>query len=451
MIAKDKALEIVNKVLAYSKADMTEAVLENSRLSLSRFAESRITDNIDTEESTLYIRQVKDKRLGIITTGDLSDEGIRHAVISGESALRFMEADEKFESLPGPYDVQLKEDHLVEGTANFGPQNRAEAISLIKRISSKGGAEASGAFRMEEDTLAVANSLGVERYHSRNYGYLTLTVSGRENNSGWAMEFNRDVSKIDVNAIAKRALDKAMRSRDPISLPDGKYTVILEPAAVGQLLLMLSFMGFGCKSYYQHMSFMAGKLGEKIAGENFTVYDDPTDPDFNFRPFDYEGIPGQKTELITEGVAKGMVCNSYYSNLLEREPTGHALPANNAYGAYPKTLVIPAGDNSIEAMIKNTERGVYITHFWYVNFLNPMRTMITGTTVDGTFLIENGSVTRPVRTMRTNQSLLEAFSNIETISKDRIVYPQFSVLLKVPGMKIENFNLAAEEEEDSKC
>ncbi|MDD4051880.1 MAG: metallopeptidase TldD-related protein, partial [candidate division Zixibacteria bacterium] len=133
--------------------------------------------------------------------------------------------------------------------------------------------------------------------------------------------------------------------------------------------------------------------------------------------------------------------------------TGHALPPDNSYGPYPKNLAVAPGDKTLEEMIASTEKGVLITHFWYINFLNPMQTMITGTTRDGTFMIENGKVGAAVKNMRTNQSILEAFSKVRDISSQRIVYPQFSSLMLVPAMKIDEFNLMQEtkEEWEEKC
>jgi predicted Zn-dependent protease len=291
----------------------------------------------------------------------------------------------------------------------------------------------------------------MERYFQGNSARLSVTITGREDNSGWAMQYHPDASEIDYNYLARTALQKAATSRNPIALDDGQYTVILEPAAVGQLLLLLAFMGFGGRTLHQGRSFMARNMGQKIAGDNFTVYESAGDPDFNFRPFDYEGTRRRKVELITDGVARGVVYDSYLAYLMDAASTGHALPPNNRYGPYPKTMVVEPGQSSLKEMIADTNRGVYITHFWYLNFLNPMQTMVTGTTIDGTFLVENGRISKPVENMRTNQSILEAFSNIVALTKKRTVYPQYSVLMKVPGMKINNFNLLREEEEDSQC
>jgi len=450
MIEKKKALEILKKAMARSRSDMIEAVLEGSRLSLTRFAESKISDNIDTEETQLYIRCVKDKKIGVNVTGDISDNGIKQAVADCEAVLAYVNPDDKFVSLPKPDNAALKEDFGMPGTSDFGPKQRAEAVQLAEGIAHKANARVSGAFRIDETCLAIANSLGMQRFFTGNSAELSLTISGDDKNSGWAMEFNPDASRLDIQRLAKKATMKAATSRNPIALPSGQYTVILEPAAVGQLLLLLSFLGFGCKTFYQQRSFMAGKIGQKIAGDYFTVIEDPTDTDFNFQPFDYEGVARKKVDLISGGIARGVVYNSYYANLMQTESTGHALAPNNNFGPYPKTLVVAPGNVSSEELIKTTEKGILITHFWYLNYLNPMKTMVTGTTIDGTFLIENGVIDSPIKNMRTNESILEAFSNIQAISNDRIIYPQYSVLMKVPAMKIANFSLITEEDQN-KC
>jgi predicted Zn-dependent protease len=450
MIDKGKSFELINKVLAEAKADMAEAILESGRLTLTRFAESRIHQNIDTEGTNLYIRLVKDKKVSVIVTGDISEEGIQKALADGVAMLGYIPPDENFDTLPSPDGVTLEEDSIVGGTVSYSANKRAEAVARISQVCHKGNLEAAGAFRIEENSIAIGNSLGALRYYSGNNAQLSITLSGKNGESGWVIEYNPDAGKIDIDGLAKKAAMKAVTSRNPISLSDGQYTVILEPAAVGQLLILLSFMGFGVKTFYQKRSFMAGKIGQKIAGDNFTVYEDPAEPFFNALPFDYEGVARQKVPLIENGIARGVVSNSYYAKLLGEKSTGNALSPNNNYGPYPVNLVVSTGDSSIEEMIKSTGKGILITHFWYLNFLNPMRTMVTGTTRDGTFLIENGQIGAPIKNMRTNQSILEAFSNIEAIARDSIVYPQYSILMKLPAMKINNFNLVAEAE-DNKC
>jgi predicted Zn-dependent protease len=269
-------------------------------------------------------------------------------------------------------------------------------------------------------------------------------VSSEDERSGYAIAYDRDAGKINPGLVAETAVDKAVRSVDPISLPTGQYTVLLEPAAVGQLLLFLSFMGFGSGTFVQRRSFMAGKIGEQITGANISVRDDAYNPQMLGMPFDYEGVPRRSVELVTNGIAKGVVSNSRDAGQMGTESTGHAHIASKSFTPYPKHMVMNGGEATVQQMIKAVDRGIYITHFWYVNYLNPMMTMVTGTTRDGTFLIEQGKVTKPIVNMRMQQSILEAFSNCRMLSKERVLYPQYSVVMLLPYALIDNFQLNEE-------
>jgi len=233
-----------------------------------------------------------------------------------------------------------------------------------------------------------------------------------------------------------------MSSKTPETLPAGQYTVILEEAAVASLLLFLAFLGFGGKTLVQGRSFMSQKIGERITGGNITIVEDPFNPAIKDIPFDYEGVPKKRVVLIENGVARGGVYNRYYAKKAGVESTGHALPPNNPYGPYPKAMVMSPGEATLEEMIASTERGILITHFWYMNFLNPMRTMVTASTRDGTLMIENGKIKAPLEDMRIAQSILEAFANCEMMTKERKLCPQFGAMMYVPAMKIKNFNFS---------
>ncbi len=449
MITQEQALQLLNDGLASSSADQTELVLMGEDFSLTRFAESTIHQNMYRSDLTLFVRAIKGKRIGLSSTGDLSTESIKTTVANAVAIADLMPEDSDFESLPKPSMPNpfspVFPTLWLKSTAENQPEQRAKAVQEIVKVCAKDKLLAAGAFRVTTETLAVVNSLGIRQYDASTKSELSLTAVGETQNAGWAIAYSRDIDKIDARQLAERAADKARRSLDPISLESGSYTVILEPAAVGQLLLFLAFMGFGGKTMHQQRSFMSGKIGEKITGENITITEDPLDPQLLGVPFDYEGVPRRKAVLIENGIARDVVTNSYYARLLGTESTGHALPPNNTYGPYPKHMAMAPGDKTIAEMIASTARGVYITHFWYVNFLNPMQTQVTGTTRDGTFLIENGKVGPAIKNMRMSQSILTAFANAEMISAQRELYPQYSVVMLVPAMKINNFTLEATE------
>ncbi len=437
MIEKEKTLKILEKGLKFSSADQTELLLLEEDTNLTRFAENVIHQNVAKYDHNLFARAVLGKKVGVAVTNGTEDDDIKKVVENATEIAENMEEDPDFVSLPtSPEAKEVLGFH--KSTFDFSPKDRADWVEKIVKKCKKKNIFASGAFETTTQNLAVVNSLGIRQYFKGTEAYLSLT-SSKDGQSGWAQGTSRDVNKIDLESINDTAVGKTLLSENPVELPPGEYTVILEEAAVASLLLFLGFLGFGGKTFIQKRSFMSKKIGEKIAGDNITITEDPFLTQMPGIPFDYEGVAKKKVKLIEKGIAKGVVYNSFYANQAKVESTGHALLPNNPYGPYPKNMVMAPGNFSMEEMIESTEKGILVTRFWYINFLNPMRTEITGTTQDGTFLIEKGKIKSGVKNMRMGQSILEAFSNVEMMTKRRKVCPQFGVVMYVPAMKIRKF------------
>jgi PmbA protein len=444
---KKKAFEILEKGLRDSQADQAELVLMGEDFALTRFAENMIHQNMARADHTLMARVVFGKKVGVAATNGIEDEDIRKVVRDAEEIAKNQQEDPDFVSLPAS-SLALEVKSYFPKTSEYSPSERAKGIASAVRWCKSQNLSGTGAFQTETDVTCVANSLGTRQYFQETKAQFSLTASSGDtasgmnhtvHASGWAQGYDQDEKKIDIDNIAQTAVFKAILSSNPIELPPGKYTVILEEAAVASLLLFLGFLGFGAKTFVQGRSFMAGKIGEKITGDNITIVENPYDPVMNGMPFDYEGVVKKKVPLIENGVAKGVVFNSYYANKAGVESTGHALPPNNTFGPYPKNMVMSPGNSNLDEMISSTEKGILVTHFWYINYMNPMKTMVTGTTRDGTFLIEDGKIKSAVKNMRIGQSILEAFSNVEMMTKDRKLCPQYGVVMYVPAMKIKDF------------
>jgi predicted Zn-dependent protease len=435
-------LEIFRKALKSSKADQAELVCESEEFYLTRFAENQIHQNMGRSDSAVWCRAVFGKKIGVSRSNDSTREGVKRLVNIAENIARNQVEDPDFQSLlssPG----RSKSIGFHGRTFDFSAGDRADAVvDIVDRARSE-ALGCAGTFQTSGTSLAVSNTLGTENF-ARNTEYrFSLTATARDGRSGWAQAAGRDIGEFDFKRVSQWAFDKASFRGEPIELEPGQYTVILEPDAVANFLLFLAFLGFGGKLLHQRRSFMSEKIGEKIMGDNITITEDPFHPRIEYLPFDYEGAPKRKVVMIENGIARAGVYNSYYASLDGTESTGHALQPDNSYGPYPKAMVISPGDATPEEMIKSTERGVYITRFWYLNFLNPMQTLVTGYTRDGTFLIENGELTRPVVDMRVQQSMLEAFSNVAALSNTERLIPQYGALMLVPFMKINNFNLTS--------
>jgi len=437
-------LEIFDESLKKSAADQTELVCESEELFLTRFAENTVNGNIGRKDHTIWCRAVVGKKIGIAKTNLFSKEAVDNLVNMAVEICSQQHDDPQFSSLVNSSSVE-EQGGFIKTTANYTALDRANAIRAIIDIAGRDNLETAGIFQTSQNKLTVANSLGTRQEGGVTEARLSITLSDNNGRAGSGQAQTHDVGEINFEEIARRAIQKAARQAAPISLEPGAYTVILDPEAVADFLLFLGFLGFGGKGMVSGRSFMADKIGQKIMSDNITITENPFHPVMKYMPFDYEGVPRRKVALVENGIAQGVVYDSYYAALNNTESTGNALPPDNNFGPYPKAMVMEPGLKSLEDIIGSTERAIHITHFWYLNFINPMRTLVTGTTRDGTFLIENGRITSPVADMRINQSMLEAFNNAEILSSERRLVYKFGVLMYVPAMKISNFNFVSSE------
>ena len=438
MIEKDKILETLQKGLKSSEAEQAELLWLEEDSNYIGFIQNSIFNNISRYDHVLMARTILDKRIGVAVTNSIDNESVKKVTKEALEIAQNQQEDPDFVSLPQSSPA-LEVKGFYEETSEISPTERVTAVEKIVRECEREKLDSFGALDIKTESIAVVNSLGTEQFFKGTQAHLTLTTSSN-GASGWAQGFDRDINRINTEEMAQIAIKKAIMSKAPVELPPGEYTVILEEAAVASMLLFLGFLGFGGKTFSEGRSFMSNKIGERITGENITVVEDPFNPQMLGIPFDYEGVSKKRVTLIEKGLASGVVYNSYYANKFGTESTGHALKPDNPFGPYPKNMVMSPGDSSMEEMVSSTEYGILITRLWYINYLNPMKTMVTGTTRDGTFLIENGKIGKAIKNMRIGQSILEAFSNVELMTERRKICPQYGVVMLIPAMKINKFN-----------
>jgi predicted Zn-dependent protease len=432
--------EVAQRVLKLAKADQTEVMVTSNDSHLTRFAANTIHQNVSETDVSVRVRTVVDQKTGVASGNELSDEGLKKLVASAETAARFQQKNPEFRSLPAS-GAARKVNAYVASTAAFTPMQRAEGVEKILKLSRKSGLQAAGAFSTEEQEIHIATSLGTSVYHRGTIASV-LTVIMSDDSSGYGSSASIDVTDIDTEAVGRTAVEKALSSRKPTSIEPGEYTVILEEEAVADMLFFLGYMGLGALALQEERSFMNGKFGQKITGENITIWDDGYDPRGIPLPFDFEGVPKQKVMLIEAGVAANVVYDSFTAGREEgKKSTGHSLPAPNTGGPLPLNLFMAPGSASKEEMLATTERGIWVTRFHYTNILHPVKTILTGMTRDGTFLIENGKITRPLKNLRFTQGILEAFSHAEALGSSlKLVKDEWnSIGTCAPAAKIRNF------------
>ena len=446
MIDREHALRLLKKTVQESTADQTEAILLTEDSSLTRFAGSAIHQHVAERNQTAILRVVLEKKIAVVTTNIFQPSSLRKSLRKAMSLAKVQQPNDEFISLPGPKPI-LEVETFSKNIDRLTPNQKVRMIkNLLKQVKEK-GCRASGAFSNGEVELAVVNSLGVEAYQKFSDLFLHVIVEN-EKSSGYASFVSRDPDGLDVDALAKEAIGKISKE-EPAELEPGEYEVILEPYAVNELLSFLGYLGFHALAVQEGRSFFCNRFGEKMVDDKVTIYDDGLDPGGLQVPFDFEGIPKKKVTFFDRGIAREVTYDSFTGGREGKESTGHGLIAPNTAGPIPINLFMKEGESSLEEMIQSVRRGIYVTRFHYTNVVEPMKAAITGMTRDGTFLVEEGEMKRPVKNLRFTESVLKALSRVTAISKDRRICSEGTVYSRrfvtgtvVPAIKVEGFNFS---------
>jgi len=318
------------------------------------------------------------------------------------------------------------------------PTERAQAVAEAIRIVESAAQTAAGIYSTSEGVFALLNSQGVFAYYPETMANVSITAMAADS-SGWAKGSACSHSDLDPAAMARSAAAKANASCDPVELPPGAYTVILEPAAVLDLAGQM-FGDFSATAISDGRSFLRDRIGEKLFGDNITIYDDAYHPLQAGAPFDGEGVPRRKLTLVDRGVVRDVAFCRQAAHAAGVEPTGHGFPLPNEVGEAPMNIAIAGGATPLEDMIASTARGILVTRFWYIREVDPYEKIMTGMTRDGTFLIDDGRIARGVRNFRFNQALPEMLSNVEALSPAVRASGEEAFDMVVPAMKIRDFH-----------
>jgi len=448
MIGKEKILETLNSVLKKSEADQSEALLISGENGLTRYANSYIHQNVSEHNSKVVFRVALGKKIGICSTNSLKKEDLLKTLSSAKEIASHQRENPDFPGFPSKQKlVKLKT--TFKKTADFSPKQRAEIVKKICDKTSTHNLTAAGSFSTSQSEIAVLNTNGLSAYQPFTSASINLVVMS-DDSSGYAETMSRDVTQIDFNELAETAIRKCLDSKNPKEIEPGGYDVILEPAAVGNLLEWLSIIGLGAKQYQEGTSFLCGRMGKKVMGDNFTLLDDGIDESGIPFPFDFEGVSKKRVVLVEKGVAKNLVYDSQTAYKDKVKSTGHSLPPPSTEGPIPLNLFVKAGDSSLKKMIEFLEKGLLVTRFHYINgYLDTKNALMTGMTRDGTFWIENGKIKHGVKNLRFTESMLKAFSNISQISRKRnIAVPWWGDIgaIVTPAMLIKDFKFTGKTE-----
>lgn len=437
MLGKDRALQLLEETLRHSAADQTEVLFIVESTGVTRFANSMIHQNIAESSARVSIRSVVGKRVGSAATNRLEPEQLWATSDRSLELARLQTENQQFVSLPHPQTI--KPVRALSGATDAStPESRAALVADIVSMAKQERCKASGVLSIESTELVVGNTLGIRAYHPATTVLLNVIASD-DTSSGYGHWMGVDISSLDHKAVAWTALEKCVMGRRPVTFDPGEYEVILEPSAVADMLSFLAYLGFGANAVEEGRSFMCDRFGTRITGQSISIWDDGLDPRTLPMPFDFEGVPKQRVDLIKDGIANAVLYDSYYAQKEGKQSTGHALPAPNTYGPYPMNLFLGAGAASRDDMIRSTRRGLLVTRFHYTNIVQPKETVITGMTRDGTFVIENGRLGQPVKNLRFTQNILEALATTQMVGKE-VFLTDRSV---VPAVKLGKFTFTS--------
>jgi predicted Zn-dependent protease len=416
MLGEKSFRKLADQVMAKSKADQTEVLFQAGDSALTRFANSYIHQNVAESNAGVRLRVAIGKRTGVATTNDLSESGLEKAQETAMLVAGFQPENPDVPPMPGPQTVPLAA-AFVEATANATPEFRARAAGVFCRLAREKGLIAAGAFQTDVSEMGVANSLGNFAYHASTGASVTAVIMS-EDSSGYSAAAAVDVRDLDVQALAAEAVGKALRSRNPRPLPAGEYPVVLEHYAAGSIVEMMGYLAFSALAVQEGRSFMAGKIGEQVMSPLVSIWDNGLDPSGLPAPFDFEGAPKQRVDLIRSGMAVGVVHDSATAMKDGVRSTGHSLPMPNPQGPFALNLFMAPGGATVEEMIGGLDEGLLVTRFHYTVPVHPAKVTVTGMTRDGTFWVEKGEIAYPVKNLRFTESYLDAFNGVEAVGRE---------------------------------
>ncbi|HVH88172.1 MAG TPA: TldD/PmbA family protein [Terriglobales bacterium] len=453
MLSPERIHDVFSRIHKFSSADEVEAIIAGGRSALTRFANNTIHQNVAEEGYVVSIRVVMDHKTARSTTNRLDDESLKRAVQSAEQIARVQQPDPDL--LPVLTPDEVKDSQPVQrhfgATASIKPEDRAAAVEQIVAVAKRHKQTTAGIYSSSEHLEALLNSRGLTRIHRQTSSEISITMLA-EDSSGWQKANSPNVANLDPKRLAEIAAEKASKSAHPREVQPGKYTVVLEPAAVLDLIGFM-FFDFGGTALLEQRSFLNNRVGTRLFGENITIRDNAYHPLQSGATFDGEGVPRQQVALIEKGVVKHLVYSRATARKMKQSElapqvgpialTGHGFPLPNEIGDAPMNIVVDGVEEnakSVDQMVASLDRGILVTRLWYIREVDPYEKILTGMTRDGTFLIEGGKLAGGVRNFRFNQSLIDMLQSVAMLGHPVRSSGEESFDMVVPPMTVNNFN-----------
>jgi predicted Zn-dependent protease len=439
-LGREECEALAKRALSFTTADETRISITSGGRGNTRFAVNQISTGGDNYDATIAIRSVFGKRSSVVNTNKLDDASLKSAVQLAERLAKLSPEDP--EAMPElPPQTYTESRGWSEATASLDPTARANAARAITEPARAAGLISTGYLETQAGATAIANSKGLFAYGRQTALSLTTTVRTEDGTgSGWAGATSHDFTKLDPKDLGARAIDKARRSVNAVAVEPGRYTVILEPTAVGNLVQFITF-AMSARNADEGRSFFSkagggNKIGMKVVDERVTISSDPLDPEAFANTFSGDGQPIVKTTWIENGVVKNLSYDRFWAQKQGKQPVPTA-----------GTVRMSGGTGTTEELIASTERGILVTRFWYLRPVDPRTILYTGLTRDGTFLIERGRITRPIKNFRFNDSPIYMLNNLDAMGRPVRVSASEAggpgLAIVVPPIKVRDFNFTS--------
>ncbi|MBX7117866.1 MAG: TldD/PmbA family protein [Gemmatimonadaceae bacterium] len=421
-----------------SKADSINVSIGTGYTANVRFADNQMSTAGSTVDAGVAVQSAFGAKHAVVTTNDLSDAALRRAVEESERLARLAPEDpESMPDLEAQRYVDVK--GYIDTTANIGAEERARAaLTALAPARRAGDIKAAGFLVTNAGCNALGNGKGLFAYFPSTSVNYTLTVRTTDGTgSGWAGADHPDWRQIDFEKVSARAIEKARSSRNPQAIEPGRYTVILEPQAVGDLVQLVANYADARQADEGRSPFVkqggGNKVGEKIVDNRVTLFSDPADPQLLAQPYDGEGMPIGRQVWIEGGTLKQLQYSRFWAKKQGKAPTGGTT-----------SLKMQGGTTSMDEMIRSTPRGILVTRLWYLREVDPRTILYTGLTRDGTYLIEEGRISRPIRNLRFNESPLFMLNNLEQLgAAERLAGTEAGGAVVMPAIKVRDFNFTS--------
>jgi len=437
ILSKEQAQALLKKVLSYSKADECEVNLTGTDGGNVRYARNSVSTSGIISQTQLVVQSAFGKKLGTATINEFDDASLEKVVRRAEELAQLAPENPEYVSILGPQ-TYAESTTFVQSTASITPKQRAELVEQSLKVAKDSKTIAAGFLEDNYGFSAMMNSKGLFAYNTSTGTNFSVTVRTEDGKgSGYATRGYNDITKLDTKSATQVAAEKAVKSATAKAIEPGKYTVILEPAAVAVLLENI-FFGLDARQADEGRSFMskAGggtRLGEKMVDERVNIFSDPQNPELPTSPWSGDGRPQEKVSWIEKGVMKNFTWSRYW-----------AQKANTKAIPNPDAIIMEGGNKSLDELIKGTKKGVLVTRLWYIRSVDPQTLLLTGLTRDGTFYIENGEIKYPVKNFRFNESPIIMLNNLEELGRqERTVSVESNINYLLPPIKVRDFTFSS--------